>query len=132
MTFRRRLLIGVVGDDSLHNVGCVLAASLVGDVVVQVLKRLPLPSLDLVDASSRILVEGNVVAVDKLGVFRLDEEVVILRVVLAGLGAIVAEATDILITDKVLAIRVGHLLKLCDSATLDLGIEVVAVRILKL
>ena len=124
-------LVCVVGNDRFHDPGCVFVCSLVGYVVGEILLLVAVPARDLIDAAAGILVKRNSVTLDELGVLFLDEEVVVLRIVLARLGAVVAKAADIFKSDKILEV-LGGILEDLASAAADLGVEVVAVCILKL
>lgn len=53
---------------------------------------LVLPVLYLLDTASRIFIERDIISLDKLGILCLYKEVVIFGVVLARLGAVIAEA----------------------------------------
>ena len=87
------------------------------------------PALDLIDASTGIFVKRNVVALDKLGIFALYVEHIILGIVLARLGAIISEMLDILKTYFVAVVGIG---KTCSYTTLNLGIKVNSVFVLDL
>ena len=64
---------GLVGFHGRHDAAGILVGTGVGQVLVrhQFIPSLS-PVLDLADAASRVLVEGDVVAFDKLGVVLLD------------------------------------------------------------
>ena len=85
-----------------------------------------LPALDLVDAAARVLVERDVVRLDQLRVFRLDEQRIVLGVVLARLGAVVAEPADVFVAHHVLVLFGGVLF---GGAAFDFGIQVAAVLV---
>ena len=54
------------------------------------LNALLLPTLDLADATAGVLVQRNVEPLDQLRVLGLDVERIVLCVMLAGFGAVVA------------------------------------------
>ena len=115
-------LEGLVGNHRLHNIGRVLAGTVVLlDTALFQLGILLLPAFDLVDAAAGILVKGNVVSFYKLGVLALDVEHIVLSVMLGGFGTVVAEILDVLKTYLVAAVGI------CDlgiDTALDLGVEV--------
>ena len=101
-------LVGIAGDNGFHDIGGVLPGTLVGHLaVVQDVFLLLFPALDLVYAAAGILVQGNVELLNELGVLGLDVEGIVLGVVLAGLGAVVAEILDIVEPDHVAVLFPG-------------------------
>ena len=89
-------LIGLALRDSLHDIRRIFAAALMSDLsVLQDLIPLLLPSLDLIDASSRILVQGNIIPLNQFGIFRFYEKAVVLRIVLAGFRTVIAQPLKI-------------------------------------
>ena len=123
-------LVGAAGDDGLHDVGGVLLGALVGQgpLLPQLVPLLG-PALNLVDAPPGVLVQGDMEPVDELGVFGLDVVHVVLGVVLAGLGAVVAELVDVVEAHHVVVLFAGVLL-FCPAA--HLGVQVVAVFVIEL
>ena len=90
-------LIGNAGGDGLHDVGGVLtAAGVVEDV--RLVQRVALlgPARDLIDAAAGVFVERDVEALDQLRIAGLDVERIVLRVVLARFGAVIAELVDVI------------------------------------
>ena len=123
-------LIRVAGDHSFHNVGGIFAGTgVLHFAVLQNAFFFFLPALDLVDAAARVFVQRNVELFNKLRVTGLDEERIVFRVMLAGFGAVVAEAANVLIAHHIFVLF-GRIL-FCGAA-LDLGIEVVAVLVFNL
>ena len=116
--------IRLVGGDGLHNVRSVFVGTL-GRCLNAVHKLLTLldPSCLVSDAAARIFVKRDAVSVDKLGIFFLDEELVVLGVMLAGLGYVVAEAADVLKANKILK-ALGRIVEDLASAATDLGIQI--------
>ena len=84
------------------------------------------PLCDLLNAAARILVKRNVEALDELRILRLYVEGVILSVVLAGLGTVVAELVNIVKAYHI-AVLFGCVHSLC--LFLDDRIEVTALLI---
>ena len=99
------------------------------DLVVDIIIFLVLPVLYLLDAASRILIERNIIFLDKLGVLCLDKEIVIFGVVLARLGAVIAEASYVFESHEVVMVCNAAFEHCCSSFSY-LGIEICAVRIL--
>ena len=64
-------LIRNVGDDSFHNIRGIFLCALMRDLVVDIIIFLVLPVLYLLDTASRILIERNIIFLDKLGYFAL-------------------------------------------------------------
>ena len=69
--------------DRFHDAGSVFLRALVRHFTVEVLFFFAVPALDLMDAAARILVQRDIVPLDKFGVLGLNEEVIVFRVVLA-------------------------------------------------
>ena len=90
---------------------------------------LVLPVLYLLDAASRILIKRNIISLDKLGILCLYKEVVIFGVVLARLGAVIAETSYVFESHEVVMVRNAAFEHFCSSFSY-LGIEIRAVRIL--
>lgn len=89
-------LIGRSGNHGLHDAGAVLAGAGMGlHGAVLDLGVFLLPRSDLIDTAAGILVEGDVMTFDKAGEVLLDEPRIVLGVMLAGLGAVVAEAVAV-------------------------------------
>ena len=124
-------LIGNVGDNGFHYIRGVFACAGVAYVACNVHCALFVPTLDLFNTAAGIFVQRNAVALDKLGVFVLDEEIVVLGVVLGGLGAVVAEAANVLKADKVVEVFGGIVQNFAGSLA-DEGEKVCAVGIFKL
>ena len=124
-------LIGLVRNDRFHDPGSILVGSLVRNVIREIFLLVAVPTVDLMDTAAGILVKRDTVTLDELGVLLLDKEAVILRIVLARLGAVVSESADIFESDKILEVF-GRVLEDLICAAADLGVEVVAVGILKL
>ena len=108
--------------------------------MIQMFTRLQLipflgPSGDLVDAAARIFVQRNVVALDQLRILGLDIEHIVFGVVLAGFGAVVAKAADIVHPNHIVVLFRAVLhggFVLFQRTAANLGIQVVAVLILQL
>src|SRR5690606_14902214 len=112
-----------IGHHCVHDSRSILACFLVAYIVVKILDLVVLPACNLVYAAAGIFVKGNVITLDKLGVLGLDEEVVVLCVMLAGLGAVIAESSDIFISGKVAVVRYAAFKNL-NGPLSDFGIEV--------
>ena len=120
-------LVRHAGEDGLHDVrGVFLGARMADLAVLQNRGLFFLPALDLVDAAARVLVERDVVRIDQLRVSGFDEQRVVFGVVLARLGAVIAEAADILVAHHILVLFRGVFLR---GTAADLGIQVVAVPV---
>ena len=123
-------LIGNAGGDGLHDVGGVLtAAGMVKDV--RLVQRVALlgPARDLIDAAAGVFVERDVEALDQLRIAGLDVERIVLRVVLARFGAVIAELVDVIEAHHI-AVLFRGIFRLC--AALDLGIKVIAEAVAQL
>ena len=120
-------LVRCVRHNGFHNVGSIFPGALMCfDTRLKEFFVLFLPGFDLVDTAARILVQRDVVALDELRIAALDIEAVVLGVVLARLGAVVAEVADVVEADLVLKFGIRYF---GIDAGLDLGIEVVAVSV---
>ncbi len=121
-------LIGLAGDDRLHDIGAILMGAGMGlHGAVLDLGVFLLPSSDLIDTAAGILVEGNVVALDKAGEVLLDEPRIVLGVMLAGLGAVVAET--VAVEEAHLIGKVAGIGQLLLHAAAHLGVDVHAVLV---
>ena len=122
--------VGVPGHHRLHDVGGVLVGPLVGDAAL-LPQLVPLfgPARDLVHAPPGVLVQGDVEPVDELRVLGLDVEHVVLGVVLAGLGAVVAELVNVVEAHHVVVLLRGVLLL---GPPAHLGVKVVAFPVVEL
>ena len=86
-----------IGHHGFHNVGSVFSASVVLlNAVNEKLLVFLLPALDLIDTTSGIFIQRNVILFYKLGVFGFDIERSIFRVVLTGFGAVIPKILDII------------------------------------
>ena len=124
-------LVRCVCNNSLHDVGSVLFASLMADLAIfQDILALFFPSLDLFDTSSRIFVKWNIELLDHLRISGFNKERIVLCIMLTGLCAVVAKMTDVLITYHILMFLTGCILLLCNSA--NLRIQIVSVFVMDL
>ena len=99
------------------------------DFVMNIIILLVLPVLYLLDAASRIFIERDVVSLDKLGILCLDKKVIIFGVVLARLGAVIAETSYVFESHEVVMVCNAAFEHCCSSFSY-LGIEICAARIL--
>ena len=103
-------LVGSIGDDAFHDPGSIFVRTgmLLHTALLQLCVFL-LPAFDLVDAAAGILIQRNVVALDQLRIIALDVECIVLRIVLTGLGAVVAEMLDVIQANLVLELGICQL-----------------------
>ena len=94
------------------------------DLAVEVLLLCALPACYLVDTAAGVLVQRDSVFVNKLGIFRLNEEIIILGVMFAGFGAIVAKSADVFESHQV-SEAFGGIIEYFAGAAANLGIEVI-------
>ena len=85
------------------------------------------PSLDLLNTSSRILIQRNIEFLDQFRIFGFDEERIVLCIVLAGLCAVICKVFDLFKTNHVVMFLCC--IHLCCSSA-DLRIQIIAVLIL--
>jgi len=122
-------LVHRIGRHRFHDVRSILERPLMADRTLVVnLLPLILPLGYLADAPSGILVEGNVESVDQRGIPLLDEERIVLCIMFAGLGAVIAQMLDVLIADHVIVFLGGILMR---SPLSDLRVQVVAVPVMQ-
>lgn len=121
-------LIGRSGNHGLHDAGAVLAGASMGlHGAVLNLGVFLLPRGDLIDTAAGILVEGNIVALDEAGEVLLDEPRIVLGVMLAGLGAVVAET--VAVEEAHLIGKVAGIGQLLLHTAAHLGVDVHAVLV---
>ena len=121
-------LVGRSGNHGLHDAGAVLAGAGMGlHSAVLDLGVFLLPCGDLIDTAAGILVEGNIVALDEAGEVLLDEPRIVLGVMLAGLGAVVAET--VAVEEAYLIGKVTGVGQLFLHTAAHLGVDVHAVLV---
>ena len=121
-------LIGITGDDGLHDAGAVLTGAGMGLHGTSLnLGVFLLPRGDLIDTAAGILVGGNVMTFDKAGEVLLDEPRIVLGVMLAGLGAVVAET--VAVEEAYLIGKVTGVGQLFLHTAAHLGVDVHAVLV---
>ena len=70
------------------------------------LRTLLFPSLNLIYTAAGILVEGDIVFLNKFGVFAFYVEIAVLGIMFARLGTVVTEILDVLKSDLVFTFRI--------------------------
>ncbi len=62
------------------------------------------PSLNLIYASAGILIQWDIQLINQFGVLGFDEKRIVFRIVLTGLGAVVAQPPDVFKADHVIVL----------------------------